>query len=126
VAHFNNSWAVRVRRDDLLVLQVDGTRGSAVSGLRECWIQPAAATPRPTWNPDIDNPHSFHDDWLRVPHQREYHNAFKAQWELYLRHIVRDEPFPWDLLEGAKGVQLAEKGYESSDKRCWVDVPALG
>jgi predicted dehydrogenase len=126
VAHFNNSWAVRVRRDDLLTVQVDGTRGSAVAGLRECWIQPAAATPRPTWNPDLDNPHSFASDWQRVPNQRDYDNAFKVQWELFLRHIVRDEPFPWDLLQGAKGVQLAEKGYESWEKRCWVDVPALG
>jgi predicted dehydrogenase len=126
VAHFNNSWAVRVRRDDLLTVQVDGTRGSAVAGLRECWIQPAAATPRPTWNPDIDNPHSFASDWQRVPNQRDYDNAFKVQWELFLRHVVRDESFPWDLLQGAKGVQLAEKGYESWEKRCWVDVPALG
>jgi predicted dehydrogenase len=126
LAQFNSSWAVRVRRDDLLTLQVDGTRGSAVAGLRDCWIQPSGATPRPTWNPDLDNPHSFFGDWQRVPNQRGYDNAFKVQWELFLRHIVHDEPFPWGLLEGAKGVQLAEKGYESSEKRCWVEVPALG
>jgi predicted dehydrogenase len=125
VVHFNNSWTVRVRRDDLLTVQVDGTRGSAVAGLRECWIQPYGATPRPTWNPDVDNPLSFFADWQKLPAQRDYDNAFKAQWELFLRHVVRDEPFPWDLLEGAKGVQLAEKGYESWEKRCWVDVPSL-
>jgi predicted dehydrogenase len=125
VAHFNNSWAVRVRRDDLLTLQVDGTRGSAVAGLRECWIQPAAATPRPVWNPDVDNPHDFRQDWQRVPAQTEYDNAFKVQWELFLRHVALDEPFPWGLLAGAKGVQLAEKGYESSTRRCWVEVPEL-
>ena len=33
--------------------------------------------------------------------------------------------FQWTLLEGAKGVQLAEKGLESSRKRCWVDLPEL-
>jgi predicted dehydrogenase len=125
IAHFNSSWAVRVRRDDLLTLQVDGTKGSAVAGLRECWIQPHAATPRPLWNPDLDSPHSFYDDWQRVPDQREYDNAFKVQWELFLRHLITDEPFPWDLLEGAKGVQLAELGYEASEKRCWIDVPEL-
>lgn len=125
IAHFNSSWTVRVRRDDLLTIQVDGTRGSAVAGLRECWIQPYGATPRPVWNPDVDNPKSFFDDWQRVPNQREYDNAFKTQWELFLRHVVLDEPFAWTLLEGAKGVQLAELAHESWQKRRWVDVPAL-
>ena len=123
VAHMNSSWCVRVRRDDLLTLQVDGTRGSAVAGLRHCWIQHYGATPRPVWNPDVDSPLNYFDDWQKLPHQREYDNAFKAQWELFLRHVVRDEPFPWNLLEGAKGVQLAELGLESWQKRAWVDVP---
>jgi predicted dehydrogenase len=125
IAQFNASWTVRVRRDDLLTLQVDGTRGSAVAGLRDCWIQPREATPRPVWNPDVDDQHSYYDDWQRVPDSREYDNAFKAQWELFLRHVVADEPFPWNLLEGAKGVQLAEKGYEAWQKRCSVEVPHL-
>jgi predicted dehydrogenase len=125
IAHFNSSWAVRVRRDDLLTIQVDGTRGSAVAGLRQCWMQPYGGTPRPVWNPDIDNPINFYEGWLPVPSQRNYDNAFKAQWELFLRHVVRDEPFPWNLIEGAKGVQLAEKGMESWRRRAWVDVPPL-
>jgi predicted dehydrogenase len=125
VAHFNSSWCVRVRRDDLLTIQVDGTKGSAVAGLRQCWIQPATATPRPVWNPDVDSPLNFFEGWQQVPGQREYDNAFKAQWELFLRHVVKDEPFPWTLLEGAKGVQLAELGMESWRKRAWVDVPEL-
>lgn len=125
IAHFNSSWDVRVRRDDLLTLQVDGTKGSAVAGLRHCWIQPYGATPRPTWNPDVDNPINFYDGWQQMPHQQTFDNAFKAQWELFLRHIVKDEPFPWTLLEGAKGVQLAEKGIESWTKRAWVNIPDL-
>jgi predicted dehydrogenase len=125
IAHFNSSWVVRVRRDDLLTVQVDGTRGTAVAGLRECHIQHYSATPRPVWNPDVDNPHSFFADWQQLPNQRVYENAFKVQWELFLRHVVLDEPFRWGLIEGAKGVQLAELGYESSEKRCWVDVPSL-
>src|SRR5579875_3806871 len=125
VAHFNSSWAVRVRRDDLLTLQVDGTAGSAVAGLRHCWIQPYGATPRPVWNPDIENPLDFFAQWQKVPEQQVFDNAFKAQWELFLKHVVRGDPFPWDLLAGAKGVQLAEKGMESWQKRCWVDVPPL-
>ncbi len=116
IAHFNSSWAVRVRRDDLLTLQVDGTKGSAVAGLRECYIQHYGNTPKPVWNPDIAQSINFFEGWSKVPDQETYDNAFKAQWELFLRHIVKDEPFPWDLYEGAKGVQLAEKGYGKLDK----------
>ncbi len=125
ICQFNSSWAVRVRRDDLLTIQVDGTNGSAVAGLRECVIQHQSMTPKPVWNPDIANPIPFFDTWQQMPTNRTYDNAFKIQWEHFLRHVVDDTPFRWDLLEGAKGVQLAELGYESWQKRCWVDVPAL-
>ena len=125
IAHFNSSWTVRVRRDDLLTLQVDGTKGSAVAGLRECVIQPYGATPRPVWNPDQDNPIDFFANWMSVPTNQVFENGFKAQWELFLRHVVLDEPFPYDLREGAKGVQLAEKGIKSWGKRAWVDLPDL-
>ncbi len=125
IAHFNSSWTVRVRRDDLLTIQVDGTKGSAVAGLRDCLLQPYGATPRPVWNPDVENPINFYDNWIPVPNYKNYENAFKIQWELFLRHIVNNEPFRWNLLEGAKGVQLAEKGLESWKKRAWVDIPDL-
>lgn len=125
VAHFNASWSVRVRRDDLLTLQVDGTKGSAVAGLRECYTQHYGNTPKPVWNPDIEQPIGFFDHWLQVPNQEVFDNAFKAQWELFLKHVVADEPFPWTLLEGAKGVQLAEKGLESWEKKAWVDITPL-
>ncbi len=125
IAHFNSSWTVRVRRDDLLTLQVDGTKGSAVAGLRECYIQHYGNTPKPVWNPDIPQPINFYEGWAKVPEQEPFDNAFKAEWELFLRHVVKDEPFPWTLYEGAKGVQLAEKGLESWAKRCWVDVGDL-
>ena len=113
VAHFNSSWCVRVRRDDLLTVQVDGSRGSAVAGLRHCWVQPYGATPRPVWNPDVESPLNYFDGWQKTPDQESYDNAFKKQWELFLLHAVKDAPFPWDLLEGAKGVQLAKLGMES-------------
>lgn len=125
IAHFNSSWTVRVRRDDLLTLQVDGTKGSAVAGLRECYIQHYGNTPKPVWNPDIPQPIDFYSGWSKVPEQEVHDNAFKVQWELFLKHVVNDEPFPWNLKAGAKGVQLAEKGLESWAKRAWVDVPAL-
>ena len=88
-------------------------------------MQPLGATPRPVWNPDVDNPHSFFDDGLPVPAQEDRQNAFKTPWESFLRHMAREEPFPWDLLEGAKGAQLAELGYEAWEQRTWLDVPAL-
>lgn len=125
VAQFNSSWVTRVRRDDLLMIQVDGTKGSAVAGLRDCWTQPYGNTPKPVWNPDIPNPIAFYDGWNKMPEQEFYDNAFKAQWELFLKHIVRNDPFPWDLKAGAKGVQLAEKGLESWEKRTWVNLPEL-
>ncbi|HUK17691.1 MAG TPA: Gfo/Idh/MocA family oxidoreductase [Bryobacteraceae bacterium] len=126
IAHFNSSWCVRVRRDDLLTLQVDGSKGSAVAGLRDCWIQPYGATPRPVWNPDVESPLNYFDGWQKVPEQEDFDNAFKCQWELFLRHVVKDEPFRWGLLEGAKGVQLAEAGLESWKKRAWVNLQPLG
>ena len=125
IAQFNSSWTVRVRRDDLLTLQVDGTKGSAVAGLRECYTQHYGNTPKPTWNPDIPQPIDFYAGWSKIPEQETFDNAFKVQWELFLKHVVKDTPFPWDLREGAKGVQLAEKGLESWEKRCWVAIPEL-
>jgi hypothetical protein len=125
VCQINSSWAVRVRRDDLAVFQVDGTRGSAVAGLRDCVIQPYVTTPRPVWNPDIPNPIDFYAGWQRWPDNRPHDNAFKAQWTLFLRHVVAGEPFPWSLLEGARGVQLAEFATESWQKGCWLELEAL-
>jgi predicted dehydrogenase len=125
IAQFNSSWTVRVRRDDLLTLQVDGTHGSAVAGLRDCYIQHYGNTPKPVWNPDIPQPIPFFEGWSKVPEQENFDNAFKAQWELYLKHIVKDTPFPWDLKAGARGVQLAEKGIESWEKRQWVSIEDL-
>lgn len=125
IAQFNASWATRVRRDDLLTIQVDGTKGSAVAGLRDVWVQPYGATPKPVWNPDIEQKIDFHAGWMKLPQQQEFDNAFKIQWELFLRHIVLDEPFRWNLLEAAKGNQLADVGYEAADKRQWIDVKDL-
>jgi predicted dehydrogenase len=125
VAHFNSSWVTRVRRDDLLTIQVNGTLGSAVAGLRDCWIQAAVATPRPVWNPDLPSSIDYYGSWQKLPDQLVYENAFRAEWELFLRHVVLGGDFRWSLLEGAKGVQLAEKGLESSRTRAWVELPPL-
>ncbi len=125
IAHFNSSWCVRVRRDDLLTLQVDGTHGSAVAGLRRCFTQARVNTPKPVWNPDVPQPIDFFAGWQEVPDNVAWDNAFKMQWELFLKHVAGEAAFPWDLLAGAKGVQLAELGLKSWKQRKWLDVPRL-
>jgi predicted dehydrogenase len=125
IAQVNSSWAVRVNREDLLTIQVDGTEGSAVAGLRDCKIQHRVNTPKPVWNPDIENPFDFKEQWQNVPDNQFFDNGFKIQWELFLKHVVADEPFKWDLLEGAKGTQLSDLGLRSWEERRWIDVPEL-
>jgi predicted dehydrogenase len=120
---FNSSWNVRVRRDDLLTMQVDGTEGSAIVGLRKCWAQHQSVTPRPVWNPDIDSPIDYYANWTEVPDQLHFDNAFKIQWEMFLKHVAIDTPFKWTLREGAKGVQLAELSIKSHEQGRWMDVP---
>jgi len=125
VAQLNSSWTVRVKRDDLLEIQVDGTEGSAVAGLRECKTQHHANTPKPKWNPDTPTEHDFHEDWETVPDNGEFENAFKKQWEQFVRHVVADEPFPWDLFAGARGVRLTKASHRAWDEGRRVTVDEL-
>jgi predicted dehydrogenase len=125
VAHINSSWAVRVRRDDLVTFQVDGTHGSAVAGLTRCYTQHRVNTPRPVWNPDQPQTMTFLDQWEEVPDNVVYDNGFKVQWEDFIRHVVAGTPWKYTLWEGVKGVQLAEAGLQSWAERRWVDLPAL-
>ena len=126
IAHINMSWCARVYRDDLVTFQADGTHGSAVAGLTHCMAQPRVATPRPVWNPDQKQTIEFYDGWQPVPDNVIYDNGFKAQWEMFIRHVVEDAPYNHTLIEGAKGVQLVECALQSWKERRWVDVPALG
>jgi predicted dehydrogenase len=125
IANINSSWAVRVKRDDLVTFQVDGTHGSAVAGLTSCYTQHRVNTPRPVWNPDQPQMMQFQQQWDEVPDTELYENGFKLQWEDFIRHVVENKPWRFDLLEGAKGVQLAELGLKSWTERRWLDVPAL-
>ena len=125
LAQINSSWCTRVRRDDLVTFQVDGTHGSAVAGLHRCVIQPRMATPKPVWNPDEPQAMNFFSQWQEVPDTEPYPNGFRAQWERFIRHIEEDAPFPWDLRAGARGVQLAELAMQSWKERRWMDIPEL-
>nr|MDT0658235.1 Gfo/Idh/MocA family oxidoreductase [Micromonospora sp. DSM 115978] len=125
IAQINSSWAVRVYRDELVEFQVDGTEGSAIAGLRNCRIQHRSTTPMPVWNPDLPATEDFRSQWQAVPDNEEFDNGFKAQWELFLRHVVQDEPYSWDLWAGARGVQLAELGLRSARDGRRIEIPDL-
>ncbi len=125
IAQMNSSWCVRVHRDDLLTLQVDGTHGSAVAGLHSCKIQHRVGTPRPVWNPDVQSTHDFYSDWQQLPDNTQFDNGFKIQWEMFIRHVLEGSVFKYTLLEGAKGLQLAEAGLESWRERRWVELPEV-
>jgi predicted dehydrogenase len=125
IAQFNSSWTTRVYRDELLTLQVDGTEGSAIAGLRECRVQHRVNTPRPVWNPDISNLFEFREGWSEVPDNVDFENAFKIQWEMFLRAVVEGSKFVHDFWDGARGVQLAELAMQSWRERKWIDVPKL-
>jgi len=105
---------VRVHRKELVEFQVDGTLGSAVVGLFGCAIQPRQATPKPVWNPDLAESHDYFADWHEVPVNDVFENGFKVQWEQFLRHVLEDAPYEYDLLAGARGVRLSEEGLRSS------------
>jgi predicted dehydrogenase len=125
VASVNSSWAVRVNRRELLELQVDGTHGSAVAGLRHCAVQHRVSTPMPVWNPDLPDPIDYQSQWTDVPDNMAFDNGFKAEWELFLSSAAQGRPFAWDLTEGARGVQLAELALRSCAEGRRVDVPPL-
>ena len=125
IAHINSSWCTRVRRDDLVTFHVDGIHGSAVAGLTRCVTQSRAGMPKSVWNPDQRQTMDFFGDWQEALDDTVYDNAFRIQWEAFIRHVCEDAPFPWTLSEGAKGVQLAELALASSAERRWIDVPEL-
>jgi predicted dehydrogenase len=125
IAQINSSWTTRVRRDDLVTFHVDGTHGSAVAGLHKCWTQHRVNTPKPVWNPDQPQAMNFFNDWEEVPDNWPADNGFKAQWEMFLRHVAEDAPWEYGLEAGAKGVQLAALGLKSWEERRWLDVPQL-
>ncbi|MFD4639193.1 Gfo/Idh/MocA family protein [Lentzea sp. NPDC058436] len=125
IAQINSSWCVRVRRDELVEFQVDGTEGSAVAGLRECFVQPRAVTPKPVWNPDLPVTHPFRDQWQQVPDNEDFDNGFKVQWAEFLRHVYEGAPFPHDFRAGARGVALAAAGLQSSSEGRRVEIEGV-
>lgn len=125
LAQVSSSWATRVRRDDLLTLQVDGTSGSALVTLHDCYTQSMATTPKPVWNVDVRQNADFDAHWQQMPDVEIYKNSYRCGWELFLKHVADGTPFPSPLLAGARGVQLVEACHLSNSERRWVDMPEL-
>jgi len=126
IAEINSSWTVRVNRDELVEFQVDGTLGSAVVGLFGAKLQPRGATPKPVWNPDIPDEHDYAADWAQVPANEVIRNGFRRQWEEFLTSYALGTDYPFDLMAGARGVQLAEAGLQSNREGRKIVLPALG
>lgn len=125
IAQINSSWCTRVNRDELVEFQVDGTEGSAVAGLRGCRVQHRSMTSMPAWDPDLPVGERFREQWQPVPDNEVFDNGFKVQWEAFLRYVLDDDPWTYDLLAGARGAQLAELALASSAAGRRVEVPEL-
>lgn len=125
IAQINSSWTVRVNRDELVEFHVDGTHGSAVVGLFGAKIQSRNATPKPVWNPDLEDTHDYDADWANVPTNDVFLNGFRQQWEEFLLSYAAGTAYPFDLLAGARGVLLADAGLQSSREGRKVELDAL-
>jgi len=125
MAQVTTSWASRVKRDDLIQIQIDGTHGSAVAGGHKCFVQSLAATPRPAWNVEVPQAMDFDTQWQEVPEHEPFKNSYRHGWEQYLRHVAEDAPLRSTLLEGARDVQLTEACYQSDRERRWIDIAPL-
>lgn len=119
------SWALRVRRDDVMVVQVDGTKGSAVAGLTQCRTQSMQNTTRAHWSRDGTPPLDYYRDWQLVPDAPSCINPYRAQWEAFLRHVAEDAAFPWDMAAGVRTLQYAAGCEQSWRERRWVDLPPI-
>ena len=120
------SWATRVRRDDLLTLQVDGTGGSALAGLHRCWVQSSAETPTIRhFNPSLDIGADYRAQWQEVAGSGGYTNPYRVGWENFLRHVATDAPLASDLSAGIRDVQLAEACYRSVAEQKWIALDEI-
>jgi predicted dehydrogenase len=125
VGVIGNSWATRIRRDDTMVAQIDGTLGSAVAGRFRCWTQAAVNTPEAFFGGGQPSGMDFNAQWQEVPDTLPTANPFRRCWEAFLRHVAEDAPYVPTLVEGAKAVQLADLAYRSVAEARWMPVPAL-
>jgi len=117
-----SSWATRVKRDDLMVIQVDGTEGSAVAGLHRCHVQPLAATPRAHFDPNVDHGRDYDDDWSEAPYQPPFTNAYRMGWEAFIRPVAAGEPLNSNIAAGIRDVALAKACLASVEEGAWAPM----
>ena len=125
VGVITNSWATRIRRDDTMVVQIDGTLGSATAGRFRCFTQAAVNTPEAFFGGGRPAGMDFAAQWQEVPDALPTANPFRQCWEAFLRHVAEDAPYGTNLVEGAKAVQLADLAYRSVAEGRWMTVPEL-
>jgi predicted dehydrogenase len=122
-----SSWATRVRRDDLLTLQVDGTKGSAVAGLHRCQVQSIAQTPAIAhFSVMQDIGADYREGWTEAPSLACYRNPYRVGWEAFLRHVAAGTPLGCDFTAGIRDVAFAEACHRSMQERRWIAFPAPG
>jgi predicted dehydrogenase len=118
-----SSWATRVRRDDLLTFQIDGTKGSAIAGLHKCWTTTNAQIPRTAhFSITVDTNVDYRSHWTEVQDAGPFKNPYRVGWEDYLRHVVTGAPLKADLAAGVRDVQFAEACYRSMKEGTWVSL----
>ena len=125
IVQMNSSWCVRVDRDELFELQVDGTDGSAVAGLRECRIQPAVATPARSGTRTCPDPIDHRAAWRRCPRSTARERLQACSGSTSCATSCSTSRSRGTSSRAARGVQLAELGEQSWRERRWVDVPEL-
>jgi predicted dehydrogenase len=119
-----SSWATRVRRDDLLTMQIDGTKASAVAGLHRCHLQSAAATPAIAhFSVMKDLGIDYRGGWTQAPPLEAYCNPYRVGWEQFLRHVVAGAPMPSDFSAGVRDVAFAQACRHSMRERAWIAMP---
>lgn len=116
------TWCTRVRRDELMALQVDGSHGSAVAGIIDCYTQHRDQTPAVVWSADTRTGVDHRQSWLATPDLPAGGNPFKIHWEAFIRHVMEDAPFPWDFARAARGLELVDLCYRSAEQGTWESM----
>jgi predicted dehydrogenase len=120
------SWATRVRRDDLLTFQIDGSKASVLAGLHRCWTTTNAETPRTAhFSIATDLNVDYRANWHEIEDAGPFKNSYRIGWENFFRHVVTGATMQADFAAGLRDVQFAEACYRSVKDGTWIDLAAL-
>jgi predicted dehydrogenase len=120
-----SSWATRVRRDDLLTFQIDGSKASAIAGLHRCYTTTNAQTPRTAhFSVATDLNIDYRVHWQEVDELGPFKNPYRIGWEDFLHHVVSGSPMQADFAAGVRDVAFAEACYRSVKEGTWQTLAA--